>query len=127
MARNDCQGRAQHPGVLHLYIHVMEMWPTPEEAIAAANVLSTLYPDAGQLRHMPEHIYVLCGHYSKVKKASESAIHADEAYAAYASPDSFQVAMRCHDLHLMMSTCLFLGQCEPTMAATDRMRTILPA
>ena len=29
-------GPARHPGLLHLYIHLMEMSPTPEVALRAA-------------------------------------------------------------------------------------------
>ena len=50
-----------HPGVLHMYIHLMEMSPTPEAASEAADLLRDLVPDAGHLRHMPSHIDVLTG------------------------------------------------------------------
>jgi tetratricopeptide (TPR) repeat protein len=39
-------GRA-HPGALHLYIHLMEMSPHPEEALWAGDLLRGLCPDAG--------------------------------------------------------------------------------
>ncbi|HET7035145.1 MAG TPA: hypothetical protein VFI42_05625, partial [Thermomicrobiaceae bacterium] len=55
-----------HPGVLHQYIHLMEMSPEPERALRAADWLRELVPDAGHLRHMPTHIDVLCGNYHAV-------------------------------------------------------------
>ena len=58
LARAD--GRA-HPGVLHLYIHLMELSARPEDALRAGDWLRELVPDAGHLRHMPTHIDVLCG------------------------------------------------------------------
>jgi hypothetical protein len=48
-------GRA-HPGILHLYLHTMEMAATPQDALPAADLLRGLVPDAGHLRHMPSHI-----------------------------------------------------------------------
>ena len=39
----------RHPGLLHLYIHLMEMSPTPEKALRAADDLRDLVPDAGHL------------------------------------------------------------------------------
>src|SRR5699024_1920046 len=39
-------GRA-HPGVLHLYLHTMEMSATPQDALPAADLLRDLVPDAG--------------------------------------------------------------------------------
>ncbi|HEY9817054.1 MAG TPA: tetratricopeptide repeat protein, partial [Candidatus Obscuribacterales bacterium] len=43
----------QHPGLLHMYIHLMEMSPHPEKALRHGDALSTLVPDAGHLLHMP--------------------------------------------------------------------------
>ena len=53
----------QHPGVLHMYIHLMEMSPFPERALTAADSAAPLVPDGGHLKHMSTHIDVLCGHY----------------------------------------------------------------
>ena len=58
--------RRPHPGLLHMYIHAMEMSPHPERALPAADRLRGLVPDAGHLQHMPTHIDVLCGHYRDV-------------------------------------------------------------
>ena len=60
-----------HPGLLHLYVHAMEMSPHPERALRAADVLRDLVPDAGHLRHMPTHIDVLCGEYRDVVVCNE--------------------------------------------------------
>jgi tetratricopeptide (TPR) repeat protein len=53
----------QHPGLLHMYIHLMEMSSTPELALPKANLLRGLIPDAGHLHHMPTHLDILCGDY----------------------------------------------------------------
>ena len=50
-----------HPGLLHLYVHLMEMSPFPEKALKAGDALRRLVPDAGHLIHMPTHIDILCG------------------------------------------------------------------
>ena len=62
-----------HPGLLHLYVHLMEMSPFPEKALKAGDVLRTLVPDAGHLVHMPTHIDVLCGDYEKVVRWNQKA------------------------------------------------------
>ena len=56
------EGR-EHPGVLHLYLHAMEMSASPQDALPAADLLRGLVPDAGHLQHMASHIDVLCGDY----------------------------------------------------------------
>jgi hypothetical protein len=47
-----------HIGATHYDIHVVEASPTPERALPSAARLETLAPAAGQLAHMPAHIYI---------------------------------------------------------------------
>lgn len=118
-----CQtrGAPPHPAILHLHIHVLEMSATPERALASAQALANLCPDAGHMNHMPGHIYVLCGLYNEARIASEKAIRADRIYLEFAGPYNFYTTSRCHDLHLMMYTCMFLGQFQPAIAAAQEM------
>jgi tetratricopeptide (TPR) repeat protein len=126
IALKDAAGEPQHPAIVHMHIHVLEMSHHPEDAMRSADVLGTLCPDAGHMNHMPGHIYVLCGNYEKAKLASEKAIAADNVYGDYAGSLNFYVTARCHDLHLMMFTCMFLGQYGPALEAANTIRRILP-
>jgi hypothetical protein len=45
-------GSHMHPGVLHLYIHLMEMSATPEVALVCADHLRHLTPDGGHLLYV---------------------------------------------------------------------------
>src|SRR4051794_14809072 len=74
------RGDAPHPGVLHFYIHVMEMSPHPERALRASDALRDLMPEAGHLLHMPSHIDILCGDYYAGLVANDRAIRADRKY-----------------------------------------------
>ncbi len=121
IALAQTRGLPPHPAILHLHIHVLEMSATPERALDSADTLGTLCPDAGHLNHMPGHIYVLCGQYEDAKTASEKAIRADRMYLEHAGPYNFYTTARCHDLHLMMYTCMFLGQFEPALQAAREM------
>ncbi|MGB7317582.1 MAG: tetratricopeptide repeat protein [Planktotalea sp.] len=121
IAANDAVNAPQHPAILHLHIHSTEMSNEPERAMRSADTLGTLCPDAGHMNHMPGHTYVLCGEYEKAKIASEKAICADNNYVEYAGAFNFYTTARCHDLHLMMYTCMFLGQFKPAMAAAEQM------
>ena len=60
-AFNDIPASWDHPGLLHLYVHLMEMSPFPQRALRAGDRLREVSPDAGHLIHMPTHIDVLCG------------------------------------------------------------------
>jgi tetratricopeptide (TPR) repeat protein len=126
IAMADAAERPQHPAIAHLLIHAMEMSNEPERAMQAADTLATLCPDAGHMNHMPAHIYVLCGAYEKARIASDKAIAADDAYAAYStSPVNFYVTARCHDIHLLMFTCMFLGRYRPALAAAEKLQRII--
>lgn len=113
-------GVSPHPAILHLHIHLVEMSNEPERAMQSADILANSCPDAGHMNHMPGHIYVLCGEYEKAKIASEKAIRADNLYVDYAGPYNFYTTARCHDLHLMMYTCMFLGQFKPAIDAAQQ-------
>ncbi len=117
-----------HPGVLHMYVHAIEMSPKPEKAEAVADLLAEVAPrDAGHLHHMPAHIYLLCGRYRDAVEASHKAIEADNKYLAYAGPHNFYTTSRCHDLHLMMYAGMFLGRYQPAIEAANAMtRTLTP-
>jgi tetratricopeptide (TPR) repeat protein len=117
--RADVLRTAQHPAILHWYIHLMEMSPNPELAMDAAKRLGGLSPDAGHLHHMPGHIYLLCGEYEKAKLVSQEAMRVNRKYLSYAGPYNYYTANRCHDLHLMIYACMFLGQFDPAIAAAE--------
>ncbi|TWT13087.1 hypothetical protein FQU96_09665 [Reyranella sp. CPCC 100927] len=125
MAMTDKTGERAHLAILHLHIHVMEMSSHPEQALRSADLLSTMAPDAGHLNHMPAHIYAQCGDYEKARIVSEHAVRADDMYADYAGSHNFYVTARGHDLHLMMHTCMFLGQYGPALAAANKIRAIM--
>ena len=125
IALADAAGQPAHPAIVHLHIHALEMSGDPGRAMRSADTLATLCPDAGHLNHMPSHIYMLCGLYEKAREVSERAIRADDAYAAYAGSLNFYILARCHDIHLMMFTCMFLGQYAGALAAADKMQRML--
>ena len=121
----DEAGITQHPAIVHLHIHLLEMSVMPERGMRSADVLGELCPDAGHMNHMPGHIYVLCGEYEKAKLASEKAVRANDLYLAHAGETTYYLLGCCHDLHLMMFTCMFLGQYRPALWAADRVRSLV--
>ena len=88
-----------HPGLLHLYVHLMEMSAHPEQALPAADLLRTLVPDAGHLLHMPTHIDVLCGDYGRSVLANHAAIAPTTASSSTQGRSNFYSLYRAHDLH----------------------------
>lgn len=121
----DAVGIAQHPAIVHLHIHLLEMSAMPERGMRSADLLGEMCPDAGHMNHMPGHIYVLCGEYEKARLASEKAVRANDLYLAYADEPTYYLLGCCHDLHLMMFTCMLLGQYRPALWAAERVRSLV--
>ncbi|MHA3021431.1 tetratricopeptide repeat protein [Mycobacterium sp. BMJ-28] len=117
-------GRA-HPGVLHLYLHAMEMSARPEDALPVADLLRDLVPDAGHLQHMPSHIDVLCGDYRASILANRSAVRADRQFVRRAGPLNFYSLYRAHDLHFVVYSAMFEGQSQVALDAADELSSQL--
>lgn len=103
-------GAWTHPGLLHMYLHLMEMSPHPERALRHGDALATLVPDAGHLLHMPTHIDVLCGEYQDVVARNHTAIIADRKFLEREGADNFYSVYRCHNYHFKIYGAMFLGQ-----------------
>jgi tetratricopeptide (TPR) repeat protein len=116
----------RHPGVLHMYVHLMEMSPHPERALRAADWLRDLVPDGGHLVHMPTHIDVLCGHYHRVVEDNERAIVADRKYLEREGAMNFYSLYRAHDYHFKLYGAMFLGQYEAALEAADELIATIP-
>lgn len=69
-----------HTGAIHYYIHAVEASPNPERAAVYLDRLIKFTPAAGHLVHMPAHIYIRMGDYSKAVKSNRDAAAVDEAY-----------------------------------------------
>lgn len=114
-----------HPGLLHMYIHLMEMSPHPEKALKAGDALTGLVPDAGHLQHMATHIDVLCGQYQNVVTRNGVAWKADQKYLAENGPFTFYTTYMCHNLHFQLYGAMFLGQIGPALQAADFLENLL--
>lgn len=116
----------EHPGLLHIYIHLMEMSPHPERALRAGDALRTLAPDSGHLCHMPTHIDVLCGQYERVVTSNHAAVIADRKYLEKEGALNFYSLYRCHNYHFKVYGAMFLGQYAPAIEAASEMVETLP-
>lgn len=66
-----------HPGAVHLYVHLFEASAQPERALPHADRLESLMPKEGHMVHMPSHIYVRVGQYEKAIASNERSVAAD--------------------------------------------------
>ncbi|MBI05382.1 MAG: hypothetical protein CMM54_00205 [Rhodospirillaceae bacterium] len=127
LARIERNNSAQHAGLLHFYIHIMEMSPEPERALDVSDTLRPLVQGSGHLIHMPSHIYVLCGEYEKTIASNIEAAAADEKYLEYDGALGIYYVYLLHNMHFQVYGAFFSGQYEPAIRAAKQMQaTVLP-
>jgi tetratricopeptide (TPR) repeat protein len=125
-AFRDLPGAMDHPGLLHLHVHLMEMSPRPEAALVTGDRLRELCPDMGHLAHMPTHIDIQCGQYRDAMFWNQKAIIADRKYYDRAGALNFYSGYRIHNYHFAAYGAMFLGQYAPAIAAADELIETLP-
>jgi tetratricopeptide (TPR) repeat protein len=125
-AFRDLPGAMNHPGLLHLHVHLMEMSPHPEAALPTGDRLRELTPDMGHLTHMPTHIDIQCGHYRDAMHWNQKAIVADRKFYDRAGPMNFYSGYRVHNYHFAAYGAMFLGQYAPAIAAADELIETMP-
>ncbi|WP_425043702.1 hypothetical protein [Primorskyibacter sp. S87] len=125
-AFDELPGAWSHPGLLHMYIHLMEMSPTPEKALLHGDRLMDLVPDSGHLVHMATHIDVLCGDYQNVVRRNRQAAVVDRKYEAAAGGENFYTVYRIHNVHFEAYGAMFLGQPDVALAASEELMRMLP-
>jgi tetratricopeptide (TPR) repeat protein len=109
-----------HPGALHLYIHLMES-TRPDKAIQAADRLLPLMPAAGHMVHMPSHIYHRVGMYERSIHSNELAVAADEDYITQCRAQGmYPMAYYPHNVHFLWWSTSFDGQSARAIAAANK-------
>jgi tetratricopeptide (TPR) repeat protein len=115
-----------HPGLLHLYVHLMEMSPFPQRALRAGDRLRDIAPDSGHLIHMPTHLDVLCGQYHDVLVYNQKALAADRKFLGYSDDPGVYLIYVIHNFHFAIYGAMFLGQYGPAIAAAEELIATVP-
>ena len=91
-----------HLGAIHYYIHAVEASNNPERALAGANKLAALAPNAGHIVHMPAHIYIRTGDYEAAVQTNQKAAEVDRAYIKGTGAQGIYPMMYySHNLHFV--------------------------
>jgi tetratricopeptide (TPR) repeat protein len=104
-----------HPAANHYYIHAVEASKRPERAMAAAERLRDLVPDAGHLVHMPAHVFIRTGRYWDAIEANRRAIEADRRTAEAAACHGaglYELGYVPHNPHFLFAAAAFAGAGE---------------
>ena len=126
IGEREATGLPAHAGMLHYYIHLMEMSPTPEAALRAGDELFALSRDCGHLHHMPTHVDFQCGRYHEVVSRNSAAIARNRKYfERYGALNLYSYA-RIHDIHFKLYGALFLGHYRAAMEAVGEFEETVP-
>jgi tetratricopeptide (TPR) repeat protein len=122
LARNG-----NHPGALHLWIHLWEATDTPERAEAEADRLAPLMPGAGHMVHMPAHIYQRVGRHADVIRVNELAAKADEEYIAQCKAQGvYPLGYYPHNLHFIWMGATASGQKALALESARKLANQVP-
>jgi tetratricopeptide (TPR) repeat protein len=110
-----------HPGALHLYIHLMEPTEDAHMAESAADKLLTLMPAAGHIVHMPSHIYQRVGRYLDAMKSNQLAVAADEDYITQCRAQGlYPMGYYPHNIHFLWFAASMAGQGKAAIEAARK-------
>jgi tetratricopeptide (TPR) repeat protein len=125
-AFNNIPAAWYHPGLLHLYVHLMEMSPFPQRALRAGDRLREIVPDSGHLIHMPTHLDVLCGHYHDVLVYNQKALMPDRRFLAYSDDPGVYLIYVIHNFHFVIYGAMFLAQYTAAIQAAEQLIATIP-
>jgi tetratricopeptide (TPR) repeat protein len=109
-----------HMGAVHYYIHAVEASRSPERALAGANRLADLAPNAGHLVHMPAHVYIRTGDYELAALTNEKAAAVDRAYIQLSGVQGIYPMMYySHNLHFIACVASMSGNYAEAKKAAD--------
>lgn len=116
----------QHPGAIHLYIHMVEASNDPKRAEPYADHLAAKMSGAGHMVHMPSHIYYRVGRYRDSLESNRAAVRVDEDYIAGTPADGlYPRAYYPHNLHFLMVSAQMAGDGPTAIAASDKLARTL--
>lgn len=116
-----------HPGAIHLYIHLTEASTTPERAEPYANRLAALMPGAGHIVHMGSHTFFRIGRYQDSATTNKAAVKADEAYLARVKADGiYPYGYYPHNIHFVLASAQMAGDGPTALEYAQRLEGKIP-
>lgn len=118
----------EHPGAIHLYIHLTEASNDPYRAEPYADRLTDLMPGAGHLVHMASHTYFRIGRYRDSAEVNKRAVQVDEDYLAQAeASETYAHGYYPHNIHFVVASAQMEGDGITAVEYARRLDGKIPA
>ena len=114
-----------HPSLLHMFVHLMEKSPKPEDSLPACAILRHQARDASHLLHMPSHIDVIIGNYHDAIKTNLKAIDSNLKYMERNRMENCSLIYTCHACHVMIYAAMLCGDQNQAMTTAQEVRALL--
>lgn len=114
-----------HTGLNHYLIHAVDAPGVARRAVAAADRLGTLAPQAPHLIHMPAHIYAHVGRYADATRVNQVALSAQQSLDARLETLGFEKmkSWNAHNRHFLWFAALMQGRSELALETARRIAT----
>jgi len=110
-----------HPGAIHMYIHLTEASKSPERAEPYAERIATLMPGASHLVHMGGHTYYRIGRFEDSTEVNKIAVQVDDDYFAKVDDSGVWAnGYRPHNIHFAAVSALMAGDTATAFDYAER-------
>lgn len=117
----------KQPGANHLFIHAVEASAKPGDAMKNAEFLATAMPEVAHLTHMPSHIYIRTGVYTKGIAVNNNAIEGFNKYETLFPPVEENVALYAlHNIHMKLNCAQMAGNYQVANEASISLQKQIP-
>ncbi|HSF44982.1 MAG TPA: hypothetical protein VLA58_03200 [Chitinophagaceae bacterium] len=128
LLENGLKKDPQHPGINHYYIHAVEGSRDPARGMASADRLGSIVPSAAHMVHMPSHIYIRTGHYSKGIDVNVAALRGYESYLKlYPASSGNPFIYQFHNTHMMAACAIMNGNSAVALKSAKKCHDDIPA
>ncbi|MCP5152105.1 MAG: hypothetical protein H6982_15220 [Chromatiales bacterium] len=111
-----------HPGAIHLYIHLTEASRHPERAEPYADKLAALVPGAGHLVHMPAHTYYRVGRFQDSAQTNKVAVAVDErSFERMVVSEAYRQGYYPHNIHFVVTSAQMAGDAATALEYAARL------
>lgn len=111
-----------HPGANHYYIHALDASSSSQEGVEVAKRLSTLYPFAGHLMHMPAHVYFKLGRFQEASQANERALKADRIlFEKGGLKDRYFASYHLHNFQFYIASLTMEGKLDEALKISQKL------